>query len=48
MSETNENGKDRTREEKLILQRMARKRDPEWVKENEELILAQARKTGEL
>lgn len=37
-----------TAEEKRVLQRVARKRGEEYVRENAELILAQARKTGEL
>lgn len=43
-----EDNRDRTPEEKRVLQMMARKRGEEYVRENEELILAQARLVGEL
>lgn len=43
-----EDNRDRTPDEKRILQMMERKRGEEYVGENEELILAQARLVGDL
>lgn len=48
MSESNEDLSDLTPEEKRVLQRVARERGEEYARENVELILAQARKVGEL
>lgn len=39
---------ERTVEEQRILDWMCERRDPEWVAENAELILTQARLVGEL
>lgn len=43
-----ENDRDRTPEEQRILNEMAEQRGEEFVEENEELILAQARLIGNL
>lgn len=48
MSESNEDLSDLTPEEKRVLRRVARERGEEYARENAELILAQARRIGDL
>lgn len=45
---TSDDESELTPEEKRVLRRVARKRGEEYVRENQELILAQARKAGDL